>query len=61
MGINIIMFISIIIQKMNQLFEEIEIIIVNIIIHFIKILKKINKGVNHFWGMNPLACLSLLY
>lgn len=57
-GINIIMFISIISQKINQLLEEIEIIIVNIIIHFIKFLKKINKGINHFWGMNPLAFLA---
>lgn len=54
-GINIIIFISIIIQKMNQFLEEIEITIVIKIIHFIKILKKINKGINHFWGMNPLA------
>lgn len=40
---------------MNQLFDEIEIIIEIMIIHFIKFLKKINKGIVHFWGMNPLA------
>lgn len=60
-GINTNIFISIITQKINQLFEEIEMIIVNIIIHFIKFLKKINKGIYHFWGMNPLALFSLLY
>lgn len=54
-GIKTIIFISIIIQKMNQLFDEIEIIIEIMIIHFIKFLKKINKGIVHFWGMNPLA------
>lgn len=38
------MFISIIIQKINQWFDEMEIKIVIKIIHNIKFLKKINKG-----------------
>lgn len=59
-GINIKRFNSIINQKINQEFDENEIIIVIKISHFIKFLKKINKGIIHFWGMNPLA-LNLAY
>lgn len=54
-GINNNKFISIINQKINHEDEEKEIKIVNKINHIIIILKKINKGMNHFWGMNPLA------